>query len=252
MTSITPDIPPPTPLEQLLRREDLWRGDSQRFASRSVVDTGFDLLNSVLLGRGWPTGTLIEFCQEGWQAECQLLLPALREGSGLIVLLSPPAMPFAQAFLKAGIDLDRLVVVEASDASTFLKSFAELSRADACDAVLAWQPKEILTYTQWRKCLLAASEGCGLYVAFRPGAHQQLNSPASLRLHNHLVPAGLEVTVFKQKGQLKSIRPVTIELPVEWQEATAYHLLDEGHSHPGTGRLAPRRLATVTPIREQS
>src|SRR5690606_6978000 len=252
MTSITPDIPPPTPLEQLLRREDLWRGDSQRFASRSVVDTGFDLLNGVLLGRGWPTGTLIEFCQEGWQAECQLLLPALREGSGLIVLLSPPAMPFAQAFLKAGIDLDRLVVVEASDASTFLKSFAELSRADACDAVLAWQPKETLTYTQWRKCLLAASEGCGLYVKLRPGAHQQLNSPASLRLHNLLVPYGLEVTIVKQKGQLNSVRPVTIELPVEWQEATAYPRLDEGHSQRGAGRLAPRRLATVTPIRGQS
>ena len=73
MTSITPDVPPPTTLEQLLRREDLWRGDSQRFAAlRSVVGTGFDLLNAVLLGRGWPTGTLIEFCQDGWQAECQL------------------------------------------------------------------------------------------------------------------------------------------------------------------------------------
>jgi len=64
-------------LEQLLLRDDMWMGHSQRFTSRSAVDTGYEPLNTSLLNRGWPLGSLVEICQQGMQGEWQLFTPGV-------------------------------------------------------------------------------------------------------------------------------------------------------------------------------
>ena len=116
-------------LEQLLLRDDMWMGHSQRFTTRSAVDTGYEELNAGLLNRGWPLGGLVEICQQGMQGEWQLFIPSLLELPGLIVLLNPPADPFCQAFIQAGIDLERLIVVAAPEKNHFIACFIELARA---------------------------------------------------------------------------------------------------------------------------
>ena len=243
------ELPAPVTLEQLLLRDDMWVGHSNRFTARAAVATGHDELNSALLNKGWPLASLVEVCQEGMQCEWQLFTPALLDMSGLVVLLNPPAAPFSQAFIQAGMDLDRLIIVSAAEKAHFLACFIELARA-SLGAVMAWQPKASLTYTELRKCQLAASEGSGLSVMFRPSAAQQQSSPAPLRLYARIVPAGLEVTVFKQKGhlQMQQARPIVLDLPERWNPVLPYHALNQNSagSHPVN---KPRRLASVTPLR---
>jgi protein ImuA len=248
MTRIPSDNLPATTLEQLLLREDTWRGHSQRFTARAALATGHKALDEVLLNQGWPLGCLIEICQPDMQGEWQLLMPALRDMSGLIVLLNPPATPFSQAFIQAGIDLDRLIVVAAPQKHHFLAAFLELARASV-EVLLAWQPAP-LSYTEVRKCLLATTEGTGLSILFRPRQSRQQNSPASLRLVAQTVPEGLEITIFKQKGQLQTRQnhPLILPLPKSWAAQPAYHQLDQPavESQPGAQEV-PRQATRSQP-----
>lgn len=248
MNDAPPETPAPVSLEQLLLRDDMWMGHSQRFTTRAALGTGYEQLNEGLLNQGWPIGSLVEVCQQGMQGEWQLFTPALLELPGLVVLLNPPASPFGQAFIQAGIDLERLLVVTAAEKNHFIACFIELSRASV-DAVLAWQPNESMTYTELRKCQLAASEGTGLSIMFRPASAQQQSSPATLRLYAQMIPTGLEVTVFKQKGHLQTqqARPIVLPLPEQWEPALPYHALNQ-NSAPKQDTKPPR-LASVTPLR---
>ncbi len=227
-------------------------GHSQRFTTHAALDTGYEPLNLGLLNRGWPLGSLVEVCQEAMQGEWLLFAPALLELRGLVVLLNPPAMPFSQALIQAGLDLDRLVVVAATDKNQFISCFVELCRA-SLGALLAWQPKAGLGYTELRKCQLAATEGKGVAVIFRPVAAQQQSSPASLRLYSRLLATGVEITIFKQKGYLQTqqAKPVILPLPGHWQAALPFHqlnqtpMVDEHTDH----QAQPQALASVIPLR---
>lgn len=249
MNDTPPENPAPVSLEQLLQRDDMWLGHSQRFTTRAAVETGYEQLNEGLLNHGWPLGSLVEVCQHGMQGEWQLFTPALLQMPGLVVLLNPPAVPFSQAFIQAGIDLERLIVVTASAKDHFTACFIEACRASV-GVVLAWQPNESMTYTELRKCQLAASEGTGISVMFRPASAQQQSSPATLRVYAQIVPTGLEVTVFKQKGllQTQQAKPIVLALPERWKPVLPYHALNQNAA--GTKQDAkPKRLASVTPLR---
>lgn len=211
------------PLERLLLRNDLWRGLGRHFDARTTLSSGHELLDARLVDRGWPLAALIEICQPALQWEWQLLSPALQQLPGRIVLLNPPAVPFAQALLQNKVDLERLLIVETQERKHFLACFSELSRA-GLGAILSWQPPTALSYTELRKCQLAASEGTGLSVLFRPPQARRQSSPAALRLHTQLVASGLEITVFKQKGHLQGqpSSPIVLSLPAQWQTAQPY------------------------------
>jgi cell division inhibitor SulA len=247
------------PLEQILLRDDICRGalpldgipldgalSGNPNSTHRKVKTGFEALDKGLLNQGWPLGSFIEICQQKMQAEWQLLTPALRNLSGLIVLLNPPQVPFCQALIQVGIDLERLVVVAASDKRHFIACFIELARASV-GAIMAWQPNDNLSYTELRKCALAAADGTGLCVMFRPSAMQQQSSPAALRIFARLASAGLELTLFKQKGflQTQQPRPIVIALPDIWKPIAPYYLLNQ----KADTSKPKRRLASVTPLR---
>lgn len=250
MSNPPSEMPSPVSLEQILLKGDAWLGlgTSHHRANQSIT-TGFEKLDKCLLNQGWPLGSFIEICQQRMQAEWQLLIPALHGLSGLVVLLNPPQQPFCQALIQAGIDLERVVVVTASDKRHFLACFIELARASV-GAIMAWQPREKLSYTELRKCTLAAADGTGLSIMFRPSATQQQSSPAALRIFAQLAPTGLELTLFKQKGFLQTQQPrsIVIELPEIWKPVLPYNSLNE-KSISSKPDPKPRRLASVTPLR---
>lgn len=248
MNDTPSENPAPVSLEQLLQRDDVWLGHSQRVTTRATLETGYEQLNERLLNRGWPLASLVEVCQQSMQGEWQLFTPALLKMSGVVVLLNPPAVPFSQAFIQAGIDLDRLIVVAAAEKNDFISSFIECARA-SFGMVLAWQPNESMTYTELRKCQLAAADGTGMSVMFRPAFAQQQSSPAPLRVHAQMVPTGLEITLFKQKGHLqtKQSKPIILDLPEKWKPALPYHLLNQ--KAVGLKQDAkPKPLASVMPL----
>jgi protein ImuA len=247
MNESSPNLPASISLEALLQRDDMWIGHSQRFAAREAVATGYEGLDARLLNKGWPLRSLVEVCQKGMQGEWQLFTPALLQLPGLIVLVNPPAAPFAQAFIKMGIDLNKLVVVDAKERNHFVSSFVEIARASV-GSLLAWQPNA-LTYTEMRKCSLAASDGTGLSIMFRHAAAQQQSSPASLRVFANQIPKGLEITIFKQKGHLQAqqTQPLVLPTRANWTAMPAHaelnHKTRNRQQHPPSN---------VTPIRGKS
>ncbi len=232
-------------LEQLLRREDVWRGHSRRFTPQVTLDTGYSRLNAALLHKGWPLGRLIEVCQPSLcgNSEWQLMAPALLNAAqGYVLLLNPPALPFAQGLLQIGLSLERLLVVQVENKADFIASFVELARAEACTAILAWQPKQALTYTELRKCLLATADGRALSVLFRPSSAELQSSPASLRLAVELQPQDLRVRIFKQKGLLQKspLGALSLPLPAAWTGLLPHARLDEAAGPAPSGALYPR------------
>lgn len=240
-------------LKQLLTRTDIWRGDSRVFVPQLTVDSGYADLNASLLNNGWPTRSLVEVCQRGLhQQEWLLFSPILKTGTGYIVLLNPPALPFCQALIQWGIDLERIIIVQVANKADFLASFVELARTESCEVLLAWQQHQTLSYTELRKCLLATNEGVGLCVLFRPESVQQQSSPATLRLLTEVASTQVQIKIFKQKGvlQQQQTQPIALPLPQVWKGLLPYHLLDQT-TLPGHSGASPtkRKLATIVPIK---
>lgn len=241
---------PDCTLNRLLGRSDIWRGQTKSLDVLAVMNTGYEALDAALLNGGWPTRSLVEVCQKGFQQqEWRIFEPVLKAGSNYVVLLNPPLMPFCQAMIQGGIDLDRVIVVRVSTAADFLASFVELARTASCDILLAWQQPYALSYTELRKCLLATNDGSGLCVLFRAENARQQSSPATLRLLSEITSSDIQLTLFKQKGTLEhSSQPIKISLPKAWTGLMPYHLLDQ-IPLPGKPDTTQRKPATVTPLR---
>jgi len=224
---------PPVSLDQLLQRNDIWRGNQQIPDSRKALDTGYPDINNHLHHQGWPCACLVEICQPApGHGDWLLLLPALQRQLQLnphthAVLLNPPAMPFSQHLLQAGVPLQQLLMVRTNNKMDFIACFTELSRAASCSLLMAWQPRQTLSYTELRKCQLAACDGEGLYVLFRPLQALQQSSPAPLRLITRLGKDTLQVSLFRQRGQMHSQQPIMLPLPEAWQSMPPHRLL--GH-----------------------
>ena len=241
----------PTDLAQLLERDDIWVGQSKRAVSQGFASSGFEGLDNTLAG-GWPTGSLLEVCQQGsLSAEWLLFAGPLAHEHRPIFLLNPPMLPFCPALAEMGIDLNRLYIVRTLNKISFVNAFVELARSSQCGALLAWQPKESLTYTELRKCLLACSEGSGIYSLFRPSGAQKESSPANLRLAVSVQQHELKLSIFKQRGMLESHDTV---IRVALRDALDGHLplhrLNEIEI-PGIAAAPRRKLATVIPLRRR-
>ena len=192
-------------LNQLLGRGDVWVGRAKQAVARNTLSSGIELLDTLLVG-GWPLGSLVEICLQGTTgAEWILLSKSLAaQGARPIFLLNPPMIPFGPALVGMGIDLNRVFVIRTDSKASFVNAFVELGRASQCGALLAWQPKESLTYTELRKFLLACSEGNGLYSLFRPASAQRESSPANLRVAMSVIGSDLKLSIFKQRGMLEN------------------------------------------------
>ncbi len=234
-------------LEQLLRRQDVWRGHSRSFVQLATQPSGYSELDAAL-HKGWPLGCLVEVCQAFHACEWWLFHPAanalLQHYQGHIALLNPPALPFVAGLEKLQVDTRRLLVVQSKTAAEFVTCFTELSRCSACYVLLAWQPKQALNYTALRKLQLSTLERPGLYVLFRSHRARAQSSPASLRLMATPTHSSLRLNIFKQKGKLQES---TVELPIPavWQSLPMHRFLDDSQDkhHTSHGKTAHANLS---------
>lgn len=188
---------------------DVWHAHALAVSHAQVVCTGDAVLDAQLPGGGWPVGAMTEILQPpGVHSEWRLLLPALaRSGSGPVVLVGAPQVPFAPALAAQGLHAQRLLWVTESAAATRLWVAEQALRCAEVDAVLAWLPQA--RSDQLRRLQMAAAEHHKLLFALRPAQAQWDASPAALRLC--VAPAGagaqdtspgdaLEVQVLKRRG----------------------------------------------------
>lgn len=192
----------PAALADVLRHPGVWR----RSAPTTNVDaqpTGFVGLDALLPGGGWPRGALSEILVDAdGIGEFALLAPALaaltRAGQR-VVLIAPPYIPYAPALVAAGIDLGRLVHIDAQALDRHW-SAEQCLRAGCCAAVLNWLPSA--DYRQLRRLQLAAETGAALGFVFRPAAAASQASPAALRVRVRGGDAGPAIEIVKCRGNL--------------------------------------------------
>ncbi len=189
---------------------DVWRAHALALAPLRTVATGEALLDLHLPGGGWPVGALTELLQSpGVHNEWRLLAPALaRCGTGPVVLVAPPHLPFVPALAAQGLATRRLLwfklppgsaPVAKSASATPLWATEQALRCAPVDAVLAWLPQA--RTDQLRRLHLAAAEHHKLLFVMRSDQVRQDASPAVLRLQlSSDADGGLCLELLKRRG----------------------------------------------------
>ncbi len=231
----------------LLEHPDLWlAGRSGRRHARpgDSEPSGYPLLDRHLPGGGWSMDAVSEFCllQTGI-GELQLLVPALVRLSRKprwILWVNPPFLPYAPALASLGIQINRILVVQAAPPAQMPKATSrpvprfsssperrsgpadqspgqqahqrtlwtleQAGRSGACSMVLAWPDESRLTVRDIQRLQLAARHGRTMITLFRPASALQKPSLAALRLHlstglNPLsIGQRLQVDIVKRRG----------------------------------------------------
>src|SRR5690554_1938048 len=105
-------------LDALLQQRRVWKGAGQQSAA-ARHPTGHAQLDLQLPNGGWPEASLSEILLNApGSGELQLLWPTLARltrAQERVVLVAPPLVPYAPAWLQAGVDLRWLVLVDAPE-----------------------------------------------------------------------------------------------------------------------------------------
>ena len=123
-------------LEQLLQRNDVWRGRRHAPSRSGLLSTGFPLLDAELPGGGWPRGALIEIMPRTTGiGELSLLLPTLArlvDDRRWLAWIDPPYIPYAPALAAAGIELSRVLCVKSREPGEGLWALEQAGQAPEC------------------------------------------------------------------------------------------------------------------------
>ncbi|APQ11023.1 DNA lesion error-prone repair protein ImuA [Pseudomonas oryzihabitans] len=170
-------------LDNLLDGRRLWRGQSHHQDDTSAHPTGHAELDASLPLGGWPDAALTEILSEHpGLGELRLVWPTLARLAAAgerIVLIAPPHLPYPHAWLRAGVDLARLSIIQVRGADA-LWAAEQCLRSGSCGAVLCWAGRA--DDRALRRLQVAAETGQALAFVFR-GMREALNSsPAALRL----------------------------------------------------------------------
>lgn len=232
----------PHALDQLLQHPGLWRAADRQSPGQATgtsgLSTGFATLDRELPDGGWPCHDLMEvLCCQWGSGELPLLQPALATLSQQprwLVLVAPPWLPYAPGLQRAGIQLNRLLVLETRAQRDTLWAMEECLQSGCCSAVLGWPGT--LTPTAIRRLQRAAQQGECWGVLLRPQAHKQQPSPAPLRVE--IAPAlhALQVRIMKCRGRWGS----------DWLTCTTHADTDTTPAAPDW--LKPANGASQTPV----
>jgi hypothetical protein len=187
-------------LQQLAR---LCRGDRDDAAQATIVSSCVHALDAVLPGGGWRAGAIVEMMPtDVGIGELRLLLPTLAQITNAerhVAFVSPPFIPYAPALAQQGVNLERLLVIQAQNAKDILWSVEQTLRCRAFGAVLAW-PTTVRD-RDVRRLQLAAEAGDSIGFLYRPAAAAHESSPAAVRLVLQATEQGaFRIDVVKCRG----------------------------------------------------
>ena len=180
----------------------LWRG-GQLARDTHALGTGYDCLDSVLPGHGWPLGAVTELIHAvAGCGELSLVLPALARLSQQdhwITMVDPPWIPCPSFLHGRGLMLDKLLLITTKSRRESLWTCEQVVRGMPGGALLAW-PDE-LSFAELRRLQIAANDTQQTIFLFRNETAGSTPSPAALRLQ--LIPdeVDLRISVLKCRGQ---------------------------------------------------
>jgi len=221
----------------------VWRADQLADGGVPALPSTFAELDAQLPGGGWPLGTLTELiAREPGIGELRLVVPVLRRLTRerkVAILLGPPHVPYAPALAAFGIDLDYLIVVQATQAADRLWAVEQALRSASFGTLLAWLPHGRTRPEQLRRMQLAAQGTRGPVFLFRDLPAQFEASPAPLRLL--LLPRSgqrLSVQLLKRRGPVLA-QPLLLELPQPPSVAQPGRTASPGSRSAGQPELRP-------------
>lgn len=167
-----------------------------------IESTGFDALDRLLPGGGWPLGALTEIYPVATGiGEFTLLLPLMarltRQGRR-VALVAPPYIPYSQALAWHGVKLDRLVLLQPEKPAEALWALEQTLASKTLALAVGWPARA--TERDVRRLQLAAETGGASAVLYRPMRDAVQSSPAALRLRLARTEDGLLVDLFKSRG----------------------------------------------------
>jgi len=173
-------------LEQVINRNDTWRGRHSHFQGQ-FFSANSDLHNGEGLSTGYTTlDTQLQLSEQGrWQ-----------------VFIAPPYIPYAPLLAARGIDTKQVLLVHPQNRQDLLWSTEQALRSTTSSAVFSWLGAHQYSYSELRKLQLTAASGDSLAVMFRPNQAAHNHSPASLRLQ---MREYRKVHILKQRGGNQSI-----------------------------------------------
>jgi protein ImuA len=194
MHSSTSTVRASSDLDNVLAKTQVWRAGELGGANLHTVSTGYEALDKILPGGGWPQGALVELLlPQAGQHEWGLLAPGLvhalnqpatfdEPGAQLTALVGPPYLPFGPALGARQIDMRRLISIhgKSGNAASLLWATREALQCADVTAVLAWLPDARSAHL--RRLQIAAHTHHKLLFVFRPLRAQNESSPAPLRL----------------------------------------------------------------------
>ena len=128
--------------ETLQQLAKLCRGDRDGVAPRVVEPSGYSALDAVLPGGGWQAGALVELMpMDAGIGELRLTTAALASitrAERHVAFISPPFIPYAPALVRHGIQLERLLIIQARSPRDILWSCEQTLRCKSFGAVLVW------------------------------------------------------------------------------------------------------------------
>lgn len=187
----------------------MWKASNIVHVSRPGIPSGFTVLDNHLPGQGWPDNGLTELLLDRWGiGEMRLLAPALaylsQSQSRMIILVSPPFVPYAPALFSLGIDLTKILVINPEHQKDSLWAVEKSLASECCSAVLAWPEyrnrankkfsppsrkngqrnsrRNSLNDKDIRRLQLACKNGNSWGIIFRPAYTAKQFSPAELRI----------------------------------------------------------------------
>lgn len=196
----------------LLQRTGLWRASTIECGLQQQTPSGFEELDALLPGGGWPAAGVCELLHD-YQGigEFRLLAPALAHLSQTqgrwLLLVSPPYIPYPPALVQTGINLSRIVITHPTNERDYLWVMEKALSSQSCSAVVAWPGK--LRSKQIRRLQVASKDGDSWGILFRPLKEAVNPSPAELRLRVSPAPrygdnSTIKVRILKRKGGWES------------------------------------------------
>ncbi len=187
-------------LEAVLNHPAIWRGSS--FASvQPGVPTGYAEIDAVLPGSGWPTGALTEiYAERKGIGELELVMPAaarLTQAGRWLTFIAAPHVPYAPALAGRGLDLSRVLMINAAALEERLWAAEQALRASCSGAVLMWL--DHAHERALRRLHLAAEEGGTTLFLFRSSRVAPAIT-AALRLHVSRADNRTVIRVLKRRG----------------------------------------------------
>lgn len=174
---------------EVFQRGEIWNLAQASARPYSLINTGFTELEQAFSLGGWPlkTTTEIALSNEGI-GELRLLLPAIQNlinhsNKPHMIWVCPPHTPYARAFLKQGIDTNRLILIKTKNPSDTLWAAEQILLANSCCILITWTGRHNLSHKESRRLQLAASRSDTWHVQFRHPSCLQQPSAARMRLH---------------------------------------------------------------------